>query len=126
MSKITGRTQKTSTDARVQSEQPDGRNLFLDEQMLIELAMRELKGRRPPSSNHSSMPHPSNRGVQTKLERELEGRGWSTRDLALKIGIPAAEAQALARGGQRMNKEIAQKLGQVFATSADYWLRDGD
>lgn len=108
------------------SKQSDLKNLFLSDEMLIELAMRELRGKRPPVQKAQSDAHIMTNRIKTKLQRELESRGWTYRDLAENIGVPAAEAQALARGGQRMTRELAQKLGQVFATSSDYWLRDDD
>lgn len=108
------------------SDQPDLKDLFLNEELLIELAKRELKGKRPPSSRQHNTVQPHTTAVQTKLQRELESRGWTYRDLALTIGIPAGEAQALARGGQRVTRELAEKFARVFATSADYWLRAED
>lgn len=108
------------------SDQPDLKDLFLNEELLIELAKRELKGKRPPVSRHPAALQGNPTGVQTKLQRELESRGWTYRDLALKVGIPAGEAQAIARGGQRLTRELAEKLARVFATSADYWLRAED
>ncbi len=108
------------------SKTPDLKDLFLSDELLVELAMRELKGKRPPQPKSPDVLPPSAHKLKTKLQRELDGRGWTARDLALNIGVPAAEAQALARGGQRMTPEIAAKLGRVFATSPDYWLRDDD
>ena len=110
------------------SKERDFKDIFLDENLLIELAMRELRGKRPPEANSgpSALRSLSSSGRRTKLQRELEGRGWTPRDLAEKIGVPAAEANALVRGGQRMTPELARKLGSVFATSADYWLHDED
>jgi plasmid maintenance system antidote protein VapI len=63
-------------------------------------------------------------GRKSKLAREVEGRGWTARDLAVQIGVPPAEANALIRGGQRITPELARKLGTVFATSSEYWLHD--
>lgn len=108
------------------STKSDLKDLFLSDDLLVELAMRELQGKRPPPPKPQSIPLKVGFKIKTKLQRELEGRGWTYRDLALSLGIPAAEAQALARGGQRMTTDIAQKLGRVFATSADYWLHEED
>lgn len=108
------------------SKTPDLKDLFLNDEMLIELAMRELQGKRPPApKRQANLPLSSHRG-KTKLQRELDGRGWTYRDMAMSIGVTATEAQALARGGQRMTPEIASKLARVFATSAEYWLREED
>ncbi|MEY4064170.1 MAG: hypothetical protein RIR26_378 [Pseudomonadota bacterium] len=108
------------------AKDPDLKDLFLNENLLIELAMRELKGKRPPQSASEGAPPTYFRGRKTKLLREIESRGWTTRDLAQQIGVPAPEAGALVRGGQRVTPEIAQKLARVFATSAEYWLTDDE
>lgn len=107
------------------SKDNDLRDLFLDDNLLIELAKRELKGRRPPALAHEPNLPPSHQ-VKTKLLREAEARGWTARDLAQRLGVPQTEANALLKGGQRISSDLATRLGQVFATSADYWLRDGD
>jgi addiction module HigA family antidote len=108
------------------AKDPDLKNLFLDENLLIELAMRELKGKRPPSAESEGGRLPVSRGPKTKILREIESRGWTPRDLAQQIGVPAPEASALVRGGQRVTPEIAQRLARVFATSAEYWLNDDE
>lgn len=106
------------------AKEPDLKDLFLDDNLLIELARRELKGRRPPEQGDPAKMPNFQASRRTKLLRELEGRGWTPRDLAQQIGIPAAEANALVHGGQRISIEIAKKLGMVFATSPEYWLSD--
>lgn len=108
------------------SKTPDLKDLFLTDELLIELAMRELQGKRPPPAKPQVRLPLSVHKSKTKLQRELDGRGWTYRDMALSIGVTATEAQALARGGQRMTPEIAAKLARVFATSTDYWLREDD
>ena len=108
------------------AKDPDLKDIFLNDELLIELAMRELKGRRPPEVKESTRLSVWPSGRKTKLLREIEGRGWTPRDLAEKIGIPAAEANALVRGGQRVTPELARKLGAVFATSSEYWLTDDE
>ncbi|MFZ9520469.1 MAG: helix-turn-helix transcriptional regulator [Silvanigrellaceae bacterium] len=108
------------------SKTPDHKDFFLNDELLIELAMRELRGKRPPPPKSTPVEALISQKIKSKLQRELEGRGWTYRDLAMEVGIPAAEAQALARGGQRITPEIATRLGRVFATSADYWLREDD
>ncbi len=108
------------------SKTPDLKDLFLNDELLIELAMRELQGKRPPMvKQHAKLPLNVHKS-KTKLQRELDGRGWTYRDMAMSIGVSAAEAQALARGGQRMSPEIASKLARVFATSTEYWLNEED
>jgi ribosome-binding protein aMBF1 (putative translation factor) len=123
-------TRKVKTDAAKRddgmSKTPDLQDLFLNDELLLELAMRELRGKRPPAAKSTSADSPLSHKIKSKLQRELEGRGWTYRDLAMQVGIPAAEAQALARGGQRITPEVATKLGRVFATSTDYWLREED
>lgn len=108
------------------AKDPEHNDIFLNDELLIELAMRELKGRRPPEVKESTRLSLWPSGRKTKLLREIEGRGWTPRDLAEKIGIPAAEANALVRGGQRVTPELARKFGVVFATSSEYWLTDDE
>lgn len=107
------------------SKDDDLRDLFLDDNLLIELAKRELKGRLPPAYEPQEPPVQSTH-LKNKLMREIEARGWTARDLAQRVGIPQTEANALMRGGQKISSDLAARLGQVFATSADYWLREGE
>lgn len=107
------------------SKDHDLRDLFLDDNLLIELAKRELKGRRPPALDAEKPSVPTSQ-IKNKLLREIEARGWTARDLALQAGVSQTEAQALIKGGQRISPELAVRLGQVFATSSDYWLRGDD
>lgn len=110
---------------RVMSKDNDLRDLFLDDHLLIELAKRELKGRRPPALEPEKiLLQPSQ--LKNKLSREIEARGWTARDLAIQAGVTQTEAAALIKGGQRMTPELAERLGRVFATSSDYWLREDD
>ncbi|MBM3381960.1 MAG: helix-turn-helix domain-containing protein [Betaproteobacteria bacterium] len=106
------------------AKEPDLKDLFLDENLLIELARRELKGRLPPDQLPAQPSTLVASGKRSKLARETEGRGWTARDLAEQIGVPAAEAHALIRGGQKITPELARRLGNVFATSSEYWLSD--
>ncbi|MEY2987570.1 MAG: hypothetical protein RJB13_1091 [Pseudomonadota bacterium] len=107
------------------SKDNDLRDLFLDDNLLIELAKRELKGRRPPVIESERLPVSAIQ-LKNKLMREIEARGWSARDLALQAGLTQTEAHALIKGGQRISPELAVRLGRVFATSSEYWLREDD
>lgn len=107
------------------SKHNDLRDLFLDDHLLIELAKRELRGRRPPALEPEKiLVQPSQ--IKNKLMREIEARGWTARDLAIQAKISQTEAHALIKGGQRISPDLAIRLGQVFATSSDYWLRADD
>ena len=119
----------------------DNRDLFLNEDQLIELAILHLGGRLPPQFNpYSELREKSEnqsragRGKpmdlpghltarQTLLGRELDARGWTSGDLAKAAGFSASEAAALARGSTRMTSEVAKVLARLFATSEDFWLK---
>ncbi len=98
--------------------------LFLSEDVLIAMAMRELKGRRPPSDTDSEvLPFRSiATNPNTLLSRELDARGWTVRDLAKALDLSSSEAVALISGRARVNQMIAEQLAKLFATSLDFWL----
>lgn len=105
---------------------------LLSDEGLIALAMRELKGRRPPRLGEERdpwdttipavTPQTTTRTPRTLLARELEARGWTARDLAKAAGISPMEANALAKGNARMTRTLAETLARVFATSPEFWL----
>ena len=138
-------TQHSATATEENEEAQPKLDLYLSEENLILLAMRELRGARPPTRfPNSSQPnwealesHPDtlvkkesktslnpNEAFQkrTVLAHEITQRGWTERDLAKEGGFSASEAMALVRGYQRVTPEIAQKLAKIFATSPDFWL----
>jgi ribosome-binding protein aMBF1 (putative translation factor) len=99
-------------------------DLFLSEETLIAMAMRELKGRRPPSNEESLvLPYRSvAKNERSLLSRELDARGWTVLDLAQALEVSSSEAVALIAGRTRMNEVIASKLAQIFATSEEFWF----
>lgn len=101
-------------------------DLFLSEEALIAMAIRELKGKRPPRQGEKS-PYATQPGspifatAPSKLKQELEARGWVIRDLAKALRVSESEAAALANGKMRISSDIAEKLGMIFATSKEFW-----
>lgn len=103
-------------------------DLLLSEESLILLAMRELKGRLPPTLHQDgwgtdevsrpATPHKP----RTLLAHELEQRGWTVRNLAERMDVPTSEVLALVKGNSRVTSELAQRLAQAFATSVEFWL----
>ena len=119
----------------------DNRDLFLNEDQLVALAMQHLGGRLPPGFDPYALlrektggaPRTGARGGkpmdlpqniyarQTLLARELEARGWTSGDLARAAGFAPSEAAALARGSTRMTRDVAKILAKLFATSEEFW-----
>jgi hypothetical protein len=100
-------------------------DLFLDEDQLIALAIRELRGKRPPG--HLVKPEilpfePIGSAAERPLSRELMGRGWTVKDLAKALGVTSSEARALVNGNARITPPVAEQLARIFATSVDFWL----
>ena len=56
------------------------------------------------------------------LQREIESRGWTARDLAQAVGLSEGEVAALLRSSVSVSHDVARKLSSVLATSADLWL----
>jgi hypothetical protein len=107
---------------------PSNMDLFLNEDALIQLARAHRRGSMPPQqSTHGSKSNQisenySHLGSRSLLARELEGRGWTPRDLSRAIGLSESECMALAKGNVRMREEHAILLARCFATSPDFWL----
>lgn len=99
-------------------------NMFLSDEALIALAMRELKGRRPPQATDSEvLPYRSiAKNPNTVLSREMDARGWTVRDLAKVLNISSSEAVALISGKARVTAAVAAQLARAFATSEEFWL----
>jgi HTH-type transcriptional regulator/antitoxin HigA len=105
------------------SAQHANRDLFLSEEALIAMAMRELKGRRPPADAEAEiLPYRSlAQNPNTLLSRELDARGWTVRDLAKALDVSSSEAVAFISGKARINATVASQLAKLFATSEDFW-----
>ena len=54
---------------------------------------------------------------------ELAARGWSVADLARRGNINPAEAEQVVNQQQPVTVETARKLGTVFGTSSEIWVR---
>lgn len=76
----------------------------------------------PPKPKRSKGPPPPSLAVARQLQREMDARGWTVRDLAEAIGVSPSEARGMARGTVRVTRQQADELGRVFATSSDLWL----
>jgi len=56
------------------------------------------------------------------IREEMELREWTQEDLADVIGITPKHLNAILREKQPLTIEIARLLGEVFNTSAQYWI----
>lgn len=55
------------------------------------------------------------------LERELEARGWSQRDLAAIMNRPPQAISEIVRGAKQITPDTAIALAQALGTSAELW-----
>jgi HTH-type transcriptional regulator/antitoxin HigA len=56
------------------------------------------------------------------LQKELEARGWTDRDLAaIDEDLPQTIA-SIIQGQHHITPEIAEKLSKAFGTSAQSWI----
>lgn len=55
------------------------------------------------------------------IERELEARGWTQRDLAAIMERPPQVISEIVRGSKQITPETAIELGKAFETSAEVW-----
>jgi addiction module HigA family antidote len=56
------------------------------------------------------------------IEDALECQGWTAEDLARKLGGEPGVAGELISGKRDLTADLASALGDVFGTSAAYWL----
>jgi HTH-type transcriptional regulator/antitoxin HigA len=56
------------------------------------------------------------------LERELEARGWSQRDLAAIMNRPPQAISEIVRGSKQIIPETALGLAQALGTSPELWM----
>ena len=56
------------------------------------------------------------------LERELEARGWSQKDLAVIMSRPPQAINEIIKGTKQIMPETALELAQAFDTSPELWL----
>lgn len=56
------------------------------------------------------------------LKAELEVRGVSANQLALKIRVPANRITSILRGERAVTAETALRLGRFLGTGAAFWM----
>jgi hypothetical protein len=112
------------------------KDVELDEKLLLQLALQELKGKLPPGYQDVFESHENTNlqllqqgpligagsGQKTLVFREMFARGWDSMELSKRSGLSVAEVSALAKGSQKMTREIAQVLAKVFGTSSEFWF----
>lgn len=57
------------------------------------------------------------------IRAQMEGRGWTQRDLARILGRPLPAINELIRGKRAITPTMAVVLAAAFGWSAEYWLR---
>jgi HTH-type transcriptional regulator/antitoxin HigA len=56
------------------------------------------------------------------IREELEGRGWSQRDLAAIMGVQPSVVSGIVRGTKPISLDLARNLAAAFGTSAQFWV----
>jgi addiction module HigA family antidote len=56
------------------------------------------------------------------LQREIEARGWTQKDLADIIGRPQQTISEILRGTKQITPETALELSDAFGTSPEFWM----
>lgn len=56
------------------------------------------------------------------LNRELEARGWTQKQLAENMGYSVELIGEIIHGNIEITPEIAAKLSQVLGTSTEFWI----
>ena len=51
----------------------------------------------------------------------LDEKGWSVPKFAEKLGIPVNIAHLLVKGREEINGNLADKLGELFGTTSEFW-----
>lgn len=60
---------------------------------------------------------------ETLTEDFLEPLGWSPDRLAEELRVPCARVEAVVRGQEPVNAELAHRLARLFNLEAAFWLR---
>jgi addiction module HigA family antidote len=55
------------------------------------------------------------------VQRELEARGWTQKDLARIMQRPAQAINEIVKGGKQITPETAIELGKAFGMSPEFW-----
>jgi HTH-type transcriptional regulator/antitoxin HigA len=56
------------------------------------------------------------------IERELDARGWTQKDLAEIMGRPPQAINEIVRARKRITPETAYQLAEAFGTSPELWI----
>lgn len=56
------------------------------------------------------------------IERELDARGWTQKDLAEIMARPEQAISEIVNGKKRITPETARELASAFGTSTDFWI----
>ena len=56
------------------------------------------------------------------VQRELDSRGWTQRDLAEIMNRPTQTINEIIKGRKRVTPETARELAAAFGTSAQFWI----
>ena len=56
------------------------------------------------------------------LKEELEARGLSPTDAALKLRVPPQRVQEIVRGDQPITPDTALRLSRFLGTTAEFWM----
>jgi addiction module HigA family antidote len=56
------------------------------------------------------------------IQREIEARGWSQKDLAVILNRPFQAVNEIINGVKQITPETAIELGVAFGTSSELWM----
>ena len=56
------------------------------------------------------------------IQSFLDRYGWTQKDLADVLGIPASKVSTLVKGKRQITIAVARQLASVFETDISYWL----
>ena len=56
------------------------------------------------------------------IQRELDARGWTQKDLAEIMGRPPQAINEIVRTRKRITPETAHQLAEAFGTSPEFWI----
>lgn len=53
----------------------------------------------------------------------LDAKGWTTKDLALRMGYSEIHTARIMNGNVRVSNKTAEKLESIFSISAKSWIK---
>ncbi len=56
------------------------------------------------------------------LEKELQARGWTQKELALRVKRPVQAINEIIKGKKAITPETALDLSDTLGTSPEFWL----